>query len=190
MDVSEWKNTPRYVVSQPPTARALWSPPLIGVFGTLLMHAIIAQLFYGIGNAQQALQSESQRHKASDDQSKDSSTVSLVLVDQPPSKDVSKRIAEELFRQISADTKRAIVVVLPDLPVMNVGDLVLGKDEQEQSVENQEQGDEDARLFGVYTGQIHARIERIWRRPRSPISDQSTRLPWNHFSVKSRSCKI
>jgi len=28
-----------------------------------------------------------------------------------------------------------------------------------------------ARLFGIYTRQIQARIERIWRRPRNPISD-------------------
>jgi hypothetical protein len=28
-----------------------------------------------------------------------------------------------------------------------------------------------ARLFGIYTRQIQARIDRIWRRPRSPISE-------------------
>jgi hypothetical protein len=35
-----------------------------------------------------------------------------------------------------------------------------------------------AKLFGIYSGQIHARIERIWRRPRTPVSadgDESRR---------------
>src|SRR6202012_449133 len=27
-----------------------------------------------------------------------------------------------------------------------------------------------ARLFGVYTGQIQARIDRVWRRPRTPVN--------------------
>jgi hypothetical protein len=31
-----------------------------------------------------------------------------------------------------------------------------------------------ARLVGIYTGQMQARIERLWRRPRSPVSDKRT----------------
>jgi hypothetical protein len=32
-------------------------------------------------------------------------------------------------------------------------------------------GAERARLFGIYSGQIQARVERVWRRPRTPVND-------------------
>jgi hypothetical protein len=31
-----------------------------------------------------------------------------------------------------------------------------------------------ARLFGIYAGQIQARIDRVWRRPRTPINDNAS----------------
>jgi hypothetical protein len=35
-------------------------------------------------------------------------------------------------------------------------------------------GNDQAQLFGFYTGQIHARIDRLWLRPRSRVDDSST----------------
>jgi hypothetical protein len=36
-----------------------------------------------------------------------------------------------------------------------------------------------ARLFGIYSGQIQARIERIWRRPRTPVEEHRKPSPSN-----------
>jgi hypothetical protein len=35
-------------------------------------------------------------------------------------------------------------------------------------------GAEQARLFGIYTGQIQAQIDRVWRRPRTPVNGATT----------------
>jgi hypothetical protein len=35
-------------------------------------------------------------------------------------------------------------------------------------------GAEKARLLGIYTGQIQARIDRVWRRPRTPVNEEKS----------------
>jgi hypothetical protein len=35
-------------------------------------------------------------------------------------------------------------------------------------------GAEKARLLGIYTGQIQARIARVWRRPRTPVNEEKS----------------
>jgi hypothetical protein len=75
------------------------------------------------------------------------------------------------------DTMRNIPMVeaAPDpAPPPDIQTLAI--DETEETVPSTDPGDaaERARLVGIYTGQIQARIERIWRRPRTPINDNAS----------------
>jgi hypothetical protein len=62
--------------------------------------------------------------------------------------------------------------VNPDPPtVLNIEVLTLGEDQAAEATVNGADGVEQARLFGIYSTQVQARIERVWRRPRTPVSD-------------------
>jgi hypothetical protein len=64
--------------------------------------------------------------------------------------------------------------VIPDTPApLNIESLTLG---EEQTAGDAANGDasERARLTGIYSGQILARIDRVWRRPRTPVNDESS----------------
>jgi hypothetical protein len=85
-------------------------------------------------------------------------------------------------------TIKNIVSSLPDLsklkiksPVnidppafLNIETLALSDNDQASSASNGSGEDsEKARLLGIYTGQIQARIDRVWRRPRTPVNEDT-----------------
>ena len=41
MDVVDWRDTPRDIVSRTRVPRQLWSPTVIGVLGTILLHSLV-----------------------------------------------------------------------------------------------------------------------------------------------------
>ena len=45
------------------------------------------------------------------------------------------------------------------------------------------------RLFGIYSGQIKARIDRIWRRPRTPINEARSK-PHDAVAGESFRCQV
>jgi TonB C terminal len=81
-----------------------------------------------------------------------------------------------------------VISSLPDLSKMNIKTpiaadllespdletLALSEDQPSNSRPRGADGAEQARLFGIYTGQIQARIDRVWRRPRTPVNDDKS----------------
>jgi outer membrane biosynthesis protein TonB len=57
---------------------------------------------------------------------------------------------------------------------LNVETLALSENPASKPAAAGGDGAEQARLFGIYTGQIQARIDRVWRRPRAPLNDDTT----------------
>jgi hypothetical protein len=55
----------------------------------------------------------------------------------------------------------------------NLETLALSDDQASHSRAQGGDTGEQARLFGIYTGQIQARIDRVWRRPRTPINEDN-----------------
>jgi len=49
--------------------------------------------------------------------------------------------------------------------------LALSEDQASSGVASGADSVEQTRLFGIYTGQIQARIDRVWRRPRTPVDE-------------------
>jgi hypothetical protein len=62
------------------------------------------------------------------------------------------------------------VIDKESIPVLDVETLTLGEDQAAASVSDDDRQAQKAHLLGIYTGQIQARIDRIWRRPRSPVN--------------------
>jgi hypothetical protein len=55
---------------------------------------------------------------------------------------------------------------------LNLETLALSEDEAANRTASGADGAELSRLFGIYTGQIQARIDRVWRRPRTPVNEE------------------
>jgi hypothetical protein len=60
----------------------------------------------------------------------------------------------------------------PALPVFDVPDPPVDNP-RGTSVQSVAETGDYARLYGIYSGQIQARIDRLWRRPRSPITEST-----------------
>jgi hypothetical protein len=86
------------------------------------------------------------------------------------------------------DDTQNLVSSLPDLSKMKVKSrididtpallgletLALSEDPAPSALGDGADGAERARLVGIYTGQIQARITRVWRRPRTPVNADAT----------------
>jgi hypothetical protein len=76
--------------------------------------------------------------------------------------------------------KTPIAAIPPDLlPPADLATLALEEEKESAASPASDDGTEHARLLGIYTGQIQARVERIWRRPRLPVNENATARPEN-----------
>jgi hypothetical protein len=83
----------------------------------------------------------------------------------------NKPLADDLVSVGSPPQNKIVTMVSTDpLPHIEISKDAIG--ESSDPAATIDSGDPVARaaLFGRYTGQIDARIERVWRRPRSPVT--------------------
>jgi TonB C terminal len=72
-------------------------------------------------------------------------------------------------------TKVAILLVTLDrVPAMDLSTVNADAETSAQADANPGDAELRARMFGRYTGQISARIERAWEKPKSPVSEPKT----------------
>jgi TonB C terminal len=100
------------------------------------------------------------------------SSESLVLVSVVRS-GVGRGVVENAVSALPTLSKMKIRPVIDKEapPVLDVEALTLGDDQASTSKTNDGREAEKAHWLGIYTGQIQARIDRIWRRPRSPVTE-------------------
>lgn len=175
MDVIEWRDSPPPIVPETGAARRFLPPTLIGVVGTVIFHALILQyLPFGL--------SGTKRKPPETDASAIIFTKStadpegLVLISLPiPANtiQVSRQSATLSLPELRKLKIRPSIEVDPPEAV-NLETLPLGEGQNSNPVNSGEQGAELARLFGIYTGQIQARIDRVWRRPRTRVNEEAS----------------
>jgi len=151
-----------------------WHSHALGACGALLVHALMLQAV--------SLGTRAAKHRPERETGPGASallagaepTMTLVLVQLPGVMQTDS--LEQLASRGSAAANSAIEVLSPDpAPALET-------EETAESEENSEApksvGDPAMRsmLFGRYTGQINARIERAWMRPRSPVAESATSL--------------
>jgi TonB C terminal len=172
MDVVEWENSPLPFVPQNRVRRRFLPPAAIGVLGTLLLHAMFIQsVSFGSRRLKQQLpetqDSADLRHKAA---TASEGLVLLTLQTNPKEEQNYTRTSVYSLPNLSKmKIKSPIDISLPDF--LGLESLALSEDEAPNAPADSDNSGEQGRLFGIYTGQIQARIDRVWRRPRTPVNE-------------------
>jgi hypothetical protein len=174
MDVVDWQESPLPVVVKKRAPQRFLSPTLIGILGTLLLHALVIQSVPFGGKGAKAKPPENQQLTDALSRSKADSSESLVLLSLAsgkPSDMVIQIVAASLPDLSQLKIKPAVHVETPEL--RNIETLALSEDSASSSATQSDDAEEKARLFGIYNGQIQARIARVWRRPRTPVNESA-----------------
>jgi hypothetical protein len=174
MDVDDWQDSP-LPLALGRRARPRFLPPaFIGVLGTLLLHALVIQ---SVPFGSRWLKPRLPETQDSTDVRRKSTTDSegLVLISLPiiakANQDDTQNLVSSLPDLSNMKVKSPIYIDTPAL--LGLESLALSEDQASSSIASGADGAEQARLFGIYTGQIQARIDRIWRRPRTPINENA-----------------
>jgi hypothetical protein len=171
MDVVDWRETPRPILSKTRATRRFLSPTVIGVIGSLLIHALILPTaYFGIYGTK--VPPRVIRDPGALANSNADAAEGLVLITLPTIANSSQEITQSISSVPALSKLKPVSPVNPDPPAfLNIEVLTLDEEQATQSALNGGDGTEQARLFGIYTGQIQARINRIWRRPRTPVNE-------------------
>jgi len=150
----------------------------MGITGTLLLHALVLQSALLGTRAQRVRVPELQGPGATLAKAKSEPAETLVLLDLPRASMTDEPLQEELASRGLAPPNTQLSLISPD-STPHVDIPPEKSDEPESSEAAIDSGDPASRavLFGRYTGQINARIERAWRRPRSPVNTDGTSFP-------------
>jgi hypothetical protein len=170
MDVDDWQDAPRAIIPKRAAPRHSLSPTLIGILGTLVLHALVIQsLPFRRGlkdkppEARDPAASFARRQTTPDD--------GLVLINLPTAPNSQQTTLQAAILSPPDLTKVRIRTPINFDPPALLETLALSEDVSSKPANGSGDGAEQARLFGIYTGQIQARIDRVWRRPRTPVND-------------------
>jgi hypothetical protein len=174
MDVGDWQDSPPPVVIEKRAPRRFLSPTIIGILGTLLLHALVIQSVPW-GSGPKIKPQESPDLAGALAKFKTEPAESLVLISLPTAPVSNQAAAQNLVSSLPDLRQMKIKApVNADPPaILNIEALALSEDPVSNPTSGSGDGTELARLFGIYTGQIQARINRVWRRPRAPVSDNA-----------------
>jgi hypothetical protein len=169
--IALWIEPQHPVVSEKRAHRRSVPPTLIGLLGTLALHALALNAAILNSRAHKIRPPEVQNPGAASTQSAASPTQSLVFIDLPQATRTDNGIDEAIASLRATMNEKPIRVSLPDpSPPLEVEVLALSEDKPSASSDSGD-GTDRARFVGIYTGQIQARVERIWRRPRTPVDE-------------------
>ena len=172
--VAEWSESHVPVVSKRKVHRQFLSPVVIGVAGSLLLHGLVLPAVVLGSRAHKIRPPEVQEPGSSLNKSAPQSADALVFIDLPKTAKTTDEIDEALAFVRTAIKESRIPITHPDPPLpRDVETLALNENKDWKSSVDNGDSAERARLYGIYTGQIQARIERVWRRPRTPVQEGS-----------------
>jgi hypothetical protein len=170
LDVDEWSEPTPPTRMENRSGSSRLSVRMAGVIGTLLIHVIAFQSVLMGTTRHKVRAPEAQGAGASPMKSETAPTDTLVLVEVLTPITAAPSFLENLASNGSAPKSMQITLASPDpLPLVAIDS---ARDQIDASADAAvDSGDAAGRalLFGRYTGQIDARIERAWRRPRTPV---------------------
>jgi hypothetical protein len=175
MDVADWQDSPPPVVVKKRAPRRFLPPTLIGILGTVLLHVLAIQSVPFGSRGPKAKPPEIQESTDALSKSKTDSAESLVLIPLPTMAVSNQAAAQNLVSSLPDLTKMKIQSPVDADPpaLLKMEALALNEDPASRPISSSVDGTEQARLLGIYTGQIQARIDRVWRRPRTPINEST-----------------
>ena len=170
--VSEWSESQDPLIRHEREPWRSWHPGVIGLAGTLLLHGVALQTAFLQGRAHRIPTPEVRELGSS--LSKAVPAESLEFIELPSDVKADTRVFRVPAVLMNVSPIKGDGLDLP-LPLEN---LKLNEDQQSESSVSTADAAEHARLAGIYSGQMKARIERIWTRPRTPVNGAgATRSP-------------
>jgi hypothetical protein len=172
LTVAAWSGDPAPPAPKLRPEQNAWSPSLIGVIGTVLLHSLIVPSALLGSGSHKISPLEIPDPGAASIKASTRPTESLVLIELPSITKTKDGVPDEIASNGATHKESPVTLISPDV-LRNVDLKPLSMDQEKDSESAVESGDgeERARLFGIYSGQIQARIERLWRRPRTPVND-------------------
>jgi hypothetical protein len=173
MDVDDWQDSPLPMAAEKKAHRPFLSPTSIGILGTMLLHAMLIQELSPGGRFHTPkppeIQQASTRSKATDVRE------SLVLLSLLPSANASQTIVRAAAISSLLDLRRMKIkspIAADAQEIVDLETLALEENQPSTPAASGADAAEQSRLLGVYAGQIQARIDRVWRRPRTAVNEE------------------
>jgi hypothetical protein len=170
--ITEWRESQDRVVAEKRAPGRFWPSSVIGLAGTLLLHSLVLQTAFLAGRTQKNHPTKVQEPGSSLHNSAATPADTLVFIDLPKTGRSTDEIdgARAWVRAVIKNSP--VPVTHPDPPpLLDVQIPVLAEEKNAGSSLDSGDGAERARLLGIYSRQIKARVERIWRRPRTPVQE-------------------
>jgi hypothetical protein len=165
--VKLWNEPPTYSQRRTGTRR---SSAIVGILGTLIVHSLVLQsvLFLGV-HRHLVRKPDIQGGGAIQKRSEVTAEDPLILLNLPTVTMSKEPMDVDMASAGVAPQNRVITVMSGDsLPFVDIPD-ISNDDKSDAAIDSGDAAGQ-ALLFGRYTGQIDARIERAWRRPRTPVA--------------------
>jgi len=172
MDVVYWQHSPRPLPPETRVRRRSLPPTLVGILGTVLLHTMLIQSVSVSSRVPKPRTLETQvsttalRGPIGDN--------GLVLITLPLSAEANLGETQNLESSVpnlsQMKVKSRIDIYSPAL--LGLETLALSEDQAPSAIAKGADCAEKGRLLGIYTGQIQARIARVWRRPRTPVNGE------------------
>lgn len=172
MDVGDWQESPLPIAPKTKVRRRFLPSALIGTLGTLTLHAMLIQSV-SFGSRNPKPRAPETQESASALSTSNADAVGLVLISLPTTVNANQAATPSLVASLPDLSKMKVKPQIDaDLPALfRLESLALSEDQASGSTFIETDGAEQTRLFGIYTGQIQARIDRVWRRPRTPVTE-------------------
>jgi TonB C terminal len=146
---------------------------LIGLGGTLILHGLVVPMFIPTPLIHQKRPLDSAGTSVSQPVTAPADELVLLTIDSSKKDDAALEATTIDLRSQLA--KSAIPLVVPDqAPVIDLSSANAEAENSPQSDTSPGDAELRALMYGRYTGQIGARIERAWEKPRSPVNDLKT----------------
>lgn len=174
IEINDWQYSPPRVSIRRRAPRRFLPPAMLGIVGTVLLHAIFVQaLLFGSNQPKSKIPTNQISADARRTSSSDSDGLVITLL--PANAIANQPISAGTVSSLADLSKMKIISPIDaDSPqFLDFDTLALSEDQVSQPAANREEGAELARLSGMYSEQIKARIERAWRRPRTPVTESS-----------------
>ena len=176
MDVIDWQDSPPPVIAKKSAPRRFLSPTLIGMLGTLLLHTMVIQSLPLGNRGPKAKPPETPLSANAAGKSKADPMESLVLIALPDAIQSRQPAIQNAISSLAdlSEMKIKSPVNVDPPALLNLETLALSEDLASNLTSDSGDAAEHARFFGIYTGQMQARIDRVWRRPRTPINEEKS----------------
>jgi TonB C terminal len=174
LEIVDWHDSSPPAMSHRRAPRCFVSPTLIGIAGTLLLHTLFIQSLPFGNRSTREIPPKARELAGALAKSKADSAESLVLITLPKMAESDQVSSQNVISSLPDMSKMKIKPpVKADPPAfLDIEMLALSEDEVSKAPTDSDNDGEKARLSGIYTGQIQARIDRVWRRPRSPVNQE------------------